>query len=251
MKNKSGRRDIVKGIGCLLIALGLGVSAVGMHSARSETFLRSRVVKLMGNGYICSGEQVHTAFGTDYILSAGHCDELAIDGSIEVHSEDGRVMERRVIAEDAKSDLLLIEGIPNMEGIPIAKHQSIGDHVRTFTHGNGFRTYKSEGELIDNNKVEAILFPIMPGDPETDKLTAKCKAMPKNSLVSIDTFFGKVSVCVLSVDEVVTTAFMVPGSSGGMVVNDSGELTGVVSAGGDGFGYLVRLSDIQDFLANY
>jgi S1-C subfamily serine protease len=58
-------------------------------------------------------------------------------------------------------------------------------------------------------------------------------------------------MCFLKVVEVATTAKVVPGSSGGMVVDDVGDLIGVVSASNGDFGFLVRLQDIKNFLAKY
>ena len=56
-------------------------------------------------------------------------------------------------------------------------------------------------------------------------------------------------ICGMDTMESSTTATIIPGSSGGMVVNKNGELVGVASATNGFFGYVVRLKDIQKFLA--
>lgn len=206
----------------------------------SEAKLMSKVVRLTsasGRGS-CSGEQVKAPSGENYILTAAHCLSLASpDKTIRVMTEDGRDLPRRVIAEDEASDLALIEGLPNMEGIQVAKINYRNQPVRTFTHGAGLATYKTEGVLIEERDIMVFIGFL---EPE------KCSG---SKYKIIDTFLG--GACVMDVREMATTALTVPGSSGGMVVNDSGELVGVVSAGGGGMGWLVTLDHIRSFLGNY
>lgn len=194
----------------------------------------------------CSGEQVKAPSGVSYILTAAHCLPLAIDGQIQVTTEDGRTLKRHVIAEDDASDLLLLEGIPGMEGMPIARTSWRGQHVRTFTHGHGLKTYRTDGVLVQDQRIQ---IPISAINSPADE--AACSAQSKTKIFSFETIFGPISVCALDIEEAVTTAFIVPGSSGGMVVDDAGQLVGVVSAGGGGFGFLVTLDDIHSFLSNY
>lgn len=206
----------------------------------SDNEIRSKVVKLTSKQGSCSGQQVVGASGMDYILTAGHCKPLEVNGSIMVTTEDGRSLYRRIIVEDEESDLLLLEGVPNMPGLAIAPVSFPKQPVRTFTHGRGFDTYRTEGALIQNYQISV---PVSEAE--------NCPKMPKYRVVEYNTMFGPLEVCALSVIETVTTAMIVPGSSGGAVVNSDGELVGVVSAGDGVFGYLVSLSDIKKFLHNY
>lgn len=209
--------------------------------SKSENHLRSRVVRLVSERGSCSGEQIKAPSGEDYILTAAHCAVLAKDGSIETITEDGKHLLRKVIAKDGYSDLMLLEGVPNMEGIPVADDYDLHEHVRTFTHGRGFATYKTEGELI---QIVRVRIPIFIEDIE------KCDTHKYEVIASFNDFALSLT-CMLSVDEIATNAMTVPGSSGGLVVNDDNELVGVVSEGDGVFGYLVRLSDIQKFLEAY
>lgn len=208
----------------------------------NEQNVKNKVVKLTNSFGSCSGEQVKAKSGTNYILTAGHCLLLEENGMITVHTEDGRAIQRRVIAEDINSDLLLLEGVPNLDGLSVADKSYKGEHVRTFTHGKGLDTYKTEGDLIQEGRVEFPMDLI-----ESQDQTDACLAKPKNKIET----FGPFVVCVYSKDEVATTAQIVPGSSGGPVVNSSDELVGVASATDGVFGYLVRIQDINAFLANY
>lgn len=230
------------GVGILLFALFLKsprfdyTSDVNMHKV---------VLQLEGNGEKCSGEQIETDSGHEYVLTAAHCKNLQEDGSIQVTTEDGRTLMRRIIAEDQYSDLMLLEPVPGMKGIKLASSWERNQHIRTFTHGGGLPTYKTEGELIANMHIDVELWII--DSPESEDLCSK----PKHVIKSIRTFFGEFKVCVLSTNEVGTTAMIIPGSSGGMAVDDNGRLVGVVSADRNNIGFLVPIERIQDFLYNY
>jgi hypothetical protein len=233
-----------KHIGKLLLTLGISIAIWG-SLGKSDSYLRARSVMLMGANALCSGEQIHTTYGNDYILSAGHCAELAVNGSIEVITESGKHLQRRVIAEDKNSDLLLIEGLPNLRGLDIAKSDHRFEHVRTFTHGSGLKTYMTEGELVQDQHLDIPLRLI-----EGDEDEAKCN-LPKEKIKSMQVMFWNLKICALSVEETITTALIIPGSSGGMVVNDRGDLLGVCSASASPFGALVRLKDIKAFVNAY
>lgn len=238
-KSKLRMITLIAAVGILMYAL----------SSPSDNKIKHRYVKLSGPHGMCSGEQVRAPSGIDYILSAGHCKDIAENGSFTVTDEDGNVLQRRVIAEDKNSDLLLIEGLPNVRGLDIAKADYSGEHVRTFTHGNRMDTYKTEGELIQNKRVQ-----ILKGVVTTKEEEDACTSMPKNKIEQAQTFFsGPINVCVMNIMETASTATIVPGSSGGMVVDDQGKLVGVASCvdSQNHFNYFVSLHDIQVFLSGY
>lgn len=191
----------------------------------------------------CSGEQIHAPSGADYILSAAHCKLIMDkDGNMPIITAEGAKIQRRVIAINETSDLMLIEGVPGLRGLDIAASSYPTESIRTFTHGRAMQTYKTEGVVIEDAEV-----PILVGIITDVESEAKCKENPTNKVVTTP-FFG---FCVAYRTYTVTNAMVVPGSSGGAVVDSAGDLMGVVSAGGDGFGYLVRLSDIKSFLSGY
>lgn len=234
----------------LFLALLTGICCI-LPSKPTELALRSKVVKLiLPHVGMCSGEQVKAPSGVSYILSAGHCAKLAgPDGQLTIQDEYGHEMKRRVIQEDPNSDLLLLEGLPGVEGIDIAKSWHHGEHVRTFTHGNNLPTYKTEGELVSEEQIQVALEEVF----SPDKLTSACD-MPKEKQIDVPFSFFKdviIHACILDVREIVSTARIVPGSSGGMVVNDDGQLVGVVSAGNAEWNLFVRPSDIVKFINNY
>lgn len=234
IKKMSKRKAIIA-----IVIAALLVPYMALH--KSESFLRSRVVKLKSSEGSCSGEQIRAPSGADYILTAGHCAVLAdAQGSITVEMENGKEIQRKIIAESGSADLLLLEGIPHMRGIDIASSANPGTEVRTFTHGSGYRTYKTTGELVQQRHIQMLLG------------MGECSSKaPKYKTEAIEIFGFQLKVCTLSVDLMMTTAMVVPGSSGGMVVNSSGDLAGVVSGGGDSFGGLVLAKDINEFVSGY
>lgn len=239
-------KKVKKHLKRLAIVTVLALVVTHLCFMRSESWLRSRVVKLSSARGMCSGEQIHAPSGVDYILSAGHCKDLAVNDEMTVTDAEGNVTKRKVIAEDPSSDLLLIEGIPGLRGLDIADSDSAKEHVRTFTHGSNMATFKTEGEIIQSKQIQILVDIIMNEEQE-----AKCVRYPKFHKISMDTFFGEIKACVMELDETASTASIVPGSSGGMLVDDSGDLVGVASCTDGKFGYFVSLHDIKKFLSGY
>ena len=228
--------------------LGLLAVMYGVHAAcasyanrpSSDAYAMGRSIKILGKGGQCSGEQVESYSGHTYILSAAHCAKLAdAAGYYTVFTEDGRKLQRRLIAEDSNSDLLLIEGVPGLQGLKIAESHWRFEHIRTLTHGAGMDTYKTEGALV-----QIMTISIAVGIVDASSLP--CTDV-KYRIVQEDLF----AVCVLHIPEAVSTAKVSPGSSGGMVIDDDGALVAVVSASDEHFSYLVPLEAIRAFLIGY
>lgn len=222
--------------------LGLLLS-VGCTTASFDQRMASKVVQILNSkGSSCSGELVEGVSGATYILTAAHCRELSEGGLYKVRSEAGATYYLPLVAEDDKSDLLLIQAYPGAEGLKPARVSYRSQRIITFTHGSGLNTYRTDGILIQERSALVGMFPI-----DSSEAEQRCLAAPKYKIVP--DLFG--SFCVMDVPLTFSTAFIAPGSSGGPIVNESGELVGVVSAGGQGFGLFVRLTDIRAFLSKF
>jgi hypothetical protein len=231
----------------LLSILSLFVLAVGCNKSPhipTDSEMRASVVKLDSPRGSCSGTQVEAPSGKKYILTAAHCLPLAQDGIMHVVTEDAGSYFSKVLEEDMTSDLLLLEPAPGVPAVKIAKDLSRNEHLKSYTHGAGYPTYSTEGSYVGEDIAQFVS-----GQIDSDADRAKCSAA-KNKIEKMS-FFGidMGEVCTVKVPESVVTVKLVPGSSGGMVANDRGELMGVCSCGNQDFTMLVTLKDIQKFLS--
>lgn len=226
-------------ISCCLMMLAALMLSVTKNLPKQEEYIRSRVIELKGNGALCSGIQVHSPKGGDYILSAAHCSELAKDGIIYASSDEHRFIPRHVVEIQSDTDLMLLEGMPDMKGIAIADAAPMHRVYQAYTHGNGQSTHRADGEYLEEKQIEVLKDIVM-----NDEEQKKCEAEPKQRVA--DGIY-----CVHEYTMVVTTIHVEPGSSGGPVVNNKDELTGIVSSANSYFSNMVPLHYIQAFLSAY
>jgi hypothetical protein len=228
----------------LLVALAL--VGYSINKSPSEKEIRSKVVKLTGNGYSCSGTQINAPSGNNYIITAGHCADLAEHGSVYVQLDNQRPIPRRVIEVSRTTDLMLLEGVPELDGLSVSFNPpSETDTITSYTHGAGYKTYKSTGEYIETRKVY-VLDHIIQSKEDLNTCTD-----PKFQVVPMDLGFFQIQACVLFIDSYISSLWSVGGSSGGLVVNQSGQMIGVVYGGDDHFSMIVPLSEIHKFLSSY
>ncbi len=197
----------------LIASILLGCIAYGLVSYKPESYIRNRVVKLEGIfGGTCSGEQIHTAKGHDYILTARHCQSLDFlgIGFILAENEAGKMYARKILRISPDSDLMLLQGFPKLRGLDLADKSERFEEIRMFGHGRGFPTFRTNGTII--------------GDTPTG-----IDGISESPLTAI-------------------TAMSVPGCSGGPIVDSHGDIVGVVSATDGQLGYMIRLKDIKRFL---
>lgn len=239
-------KSIVSGL-TLLMILGL-YSAAMLVPWKNKPPVKNEVVKIYSKLGSCTGVEVRGFLtGNIYTLTAGHCDALFIgddhDQNVPVYAQtqDGEVIRIYEILEDPKSDLMLLTSAGN-DSMPVAKKVIYGEHIYTLTHGAGFPAYRTDGELLQKAQVVVGLFPL-----NSDLADKWCSSMSK--YVKTADILG-LPVCALDVQENYATAWIVPGSSGGPMIDDDNHLIGIATATGGQFSAWVTLEDIQRFLAD-
>lgn len=215
----------------------------------SDTYARRAVVQLIGDeGGACTGVQVRAKSGQLYVLTAAHCRPLVNPtGEIGAVLEDKTKLRLQFVAEDDHSDLMLLTGDSRIYTVDVASKTEMYEKVHTMTHGGRAASYRTDGELLDE-----VQGGFMIDFVTTPEEAAKCEETPKYSVQKVNVIFFEAEACVLDVMSTRSTAQAIPGSSGGPMFNEAGELIGIVSYGNSSqpiFAFYVRLVDIQKFLA--
>jgi hypothetical protein len=239
-KEYGKERPVKKKLIILVVALVIA-AIVPLHRLKrvdQDTFERDRVVLIHSNAGSCTGVKIQAPSGINYILTAGHCRGLVVDGLVDVKFEDGTEHTVRQVSEDLNSDLLLLEAA-DKESVSIADKAAIHDKVHTMTHGRGLSAYRTDGELLEEDMVHIPFFPIA-----NDADVNNCQA-PKFEIIPQIFFL----VCAIHGMQTQSTAWIIPGSSGGPLFNANSELIGIASATSpDRISSWVTLKDIKAFL---
>lgn len=207
----------------------------------SDLFVRNQVVLLESDQGGCTGVQVIGPSGHVYTLTASHCKPLLIGDKMKAITESGITYLVSLIAEDPSSDLLLLSS-DSPTGVFVANEIFQHQKVHTLTHGHRMPTYRTDGELLDVQKVAVVLF------DANESNVQQCSNMPKLQLVGVP---GLGMYCMMETYQMMATAGIIPGSSGGPLLDASGNLVGIASATNGSFSAFVTLSDIKTFLKDY
>lgn len=222
-------------------------------------FLRDRE-----NGGGGTGFAIKAPSGTSYILTNDHvCGVSSDKQTLLVENENGLRLRRRIIAKSEFTDLCLVEGVPNVDGLTVGSEPSKGEIVMSVGHPSLMPITLSRGEVISSEEINILVGPISTIDPETGKViaipperggipTEQC-SLPKNDKVDLSIFGIPVKFCVLSIKSAYKTNMIIkPGSSGSPVVNFWGNVVAVVFAGDEsGWASLISQKDVVKFLKNY
>lgn len=226
----------------MYVLVTAGILSLLPTNKASDSYIRDRIVMLVSETGGCSGVQVIAPSKKVYIMTAGHCSGLLDkDNTMTAIDENGDRSIVKLVELDAKDDLMLLTS-PNNKGIDIASRVFTHELIHTLTHGDMEPTFRTDGELLD---IRTITIPLnfTTSVEEEDQCIADGHIPMR--------VFGPISVCAMVVSEQMTTAWVVPGSSGGAALNEQGELIGIVSISDGGhFSGIVPLEEIKIFISD-
>ena len=179
--------------------------------------------------------------GRTLMVSNRHVCEVAENGLIAAHYPDNpsRSTVIKVIESSSVTDLCLLEGIPGIEGMPVAKFYNPKKRIAVVGHPRLQPATFTEGYAYSRETVKAM-------EPVSAK---ECK----QKIESIDTLFGPIPVCVEELEAWKSTVVILPGSSGSPVFNAEAEIVGVMFAGEEEthWGIFVPIEDLKAFISIY
>jgi S1-C subfamily serine protease len=198
-----------------------------------------------------TGFHVRTEKGNDYILTNAHICEMAVNGQVLAVTPDGKKrMNRRVIESSEDHDLCLVEGLPNMKGVPLAaKDPEIGELIRVVGRPALHTLTPFRGEFRGFTTIQVVVAENVEKE-ECSKSNQKLIEMPPGSF---EFAFGLENICIQDFSAGGISAKVLPGDSGSATVNFWGNLIGVIFARnirGSG-GFFVPLEEVRKFLNHY
>jgi hypothetical protein len=200
--------------------------------------------QLKGGG---TGFHVKAKSGQTVLMTNNHICEGAKDGVLYVKNDSSpRAIPRKVLEMSAEGDACLVEPLPGIEGLELSSNDLVeGNHYHVFGHPKLYPLTHSQGEYIVETVIE-LLDSLMLSEEDV------C-AGPRKRVVTIDSLFGEVKACVQSEPAKQMALQIYPGNSGSPVLNDAGEVVGIMFASERGtiFSFAVPLPILKALLEMY
>lgn len=237
----------IAGLSFSLLITGLKLPE--WHNNKLRNKVQSKIVKVTnsqlnsgGTGFYVKGKS-----GKTYIMTNAHVCEVGTNGIVYIFDENkGRAVPKRILEESSTTDLCLIEGISDVEGLELADEYHRNQDISIFGYPGLLDKVKSSGEIFDHRKISVLDFFIMNAQDYD-----RCN-LPKQSRITIDLGFFKMQACIVTVDALGTNAIILPGNSGSPAVDYYGNIIGVAFAGNSAnWGYLIPLEQVRKFLEPY
>jgi S1-C subfamily serine protease len=233
------------------------------YSAQKETQMLNRVSESVvwvgapseprGHG---TGFSVETPSGGKVIVTNDHvCEAFAEEGKIALILKDKSKVIRSVIMTSETADLCLIEGVPSLPALKLAKNKpKPADDVWVVGYPLSHSMNFSKGKKIGELDIDIAVW-----SNTTPEKEAKCNASPKRRSIKIPLMMlgfqiGELNICVETNKNVTEmNAFIFPGNSGSPVVDTNGYVVGVAFVKNDksNFGFAVSLDELKTLLKNF
>lgn len=226
---------------CLTVGLILTLFLMGLNKAfgddNSQALSVLRQTAVMVNGSSCSGSGsvIQGKSGKLYILTNSHvCNCAKYFGSIFVTYEGGETLRAKVIKQSWVADLCAAQIDENKPSLQLAPQLLPLTEVTTRGYPMG-RLSESRG-LVKGDT--SWVWEVEIGELGVCPITSK-KIYGMN---------GNLAGCSMPFRTTLTNLYSRPGSSGSPVVNNNGELVGVVASWHPDSEWLVPFNELRDFL---
>jgi len=236
----------------LILGFGfLSFKIPSIHYSLLRSYIANKTVYITNSEGTSGGTGIHVKArsGKTYLLTNDHVCGLGNNKNEVYVSFDNsdRLIPRRIVEKSIMTDLCLVEGMPEVEGISLAKSASYGSIVYQVGHPRLMPITLTQGEFISKQMVRVLIGPIF---TEEDKMNC---SLPKNSIIKVDGLFGEVELCTIKVMGNLSNIPTLPGNSGSPIVNEWGKLVALTFAGDNriNWGISIPLEDIERFLKIY
>lgn len=198
--------------------------AAMLLSPPSDSFVRKNVYQLMSPDGNCTGTKVLAPSGTSYIITAAHCNNLIKDNKIDSYDVGGVQSYLEVIQISPDIDLMLLSS-PDKTGLQVGSMLELHQAVHTIAHNrNGLdmmvKAYRRDGEYLGDTMLVPLCTPAV--------------------------MFNEPVACSM---HSITTVQVMPGNSGGPLLDNDNHLIGIISnLDYKGFSYHVTPTTIKEFL---
>jgi S1-C subfamily serine protease len=231
-------KTLIKGIAFVLSVSLISLNAPYIHKYWLRNKVADNVVMLTYGPYIPSGGGtgfvVKTPSGNKVTVTNRHiCDELN-KNPIYAKTRDGRYSKLEILEVSMFSDLCILSPVPGLKGLSLGGEVYNGDNIYVVGHPFLWETLMTEGEVSGIKNV------ILLG--ETDR-KGSCKYLNGRN-----TIFG----CVEIHESIMSSVKTAPGNSGSPVVNNLGQVVGVLFAGTqNGYSAIVRIKHLKELIKGY
>lgn len=189
-----------------------------------------------------TGFAVKAKSGITFVVSNAHVCKVEKDGYVML-TQDTLSMRGKIVSVSEITDLCLIEGSPKLKGLKLASTYRIGEPIVVLGHPWLNPLTEARGRIKGRN-IFSISY--------CHQANAVYYTMEFGNFTHLD--------CLREVESLISDTPVFPGNSGSAAVNTSGDVVGVVFAGGWGFtptgemtntSLIIPLERLREFLADY